>query len=48
MRHFLSILAYRYTDLIEIYSPEGQQKKNLQGPNEFDIIFTPKESDGVG
>jgi hypothetical protein len=33
------LLAYRYTDIIEIYSPEGQLKHALHGPMGFDIEF---------
>jgi hypothetical protein len=33
------LLSYRYTDMIEIYSPEGKLKHALHGPIGFDIEF---------
>jgi hypothetical protein len=36
------LLSYRYTDVIEIYSPEGQLKHALHGPMGFDIDFQAK------
>lgn len=32
-------LAYRYTDVIEIYDANGRLKHALQGPDNFDIAF---------
>lgn len=35
------LLSYRYTDMIEIYDMEGNLKYALQGPEKFDIEFSP-------
>jgi hypothetical protein len=36
------LLSYRYTDMIEIYSPDGKLKHALHGPTGFDVDFQAK------
>lgn len=38
------LLAYRYTDVIEIYDCEGNLKNSVHGPDCFDIKFQPGSS----
>lgn len=42
------LLSYRYTDMIEIYSPDGKLKHALHGPANFDIDFQAKTGENHG
>lgn len=41
------VLSYRYTDVVEFYSPAGELKHALQGPDNIDIVFRPTAT-GMG